>query len=400
MLDLRPVSAWFPRGSCCGPLLGFACSLALGVALAAGPSAAVTIDFDALAPGTPVATLGDVTFSVDPDVGLEVGTGLATTSGANYLASADGDGSFLSGDVITLEFAVPVRSLSLAVVSTMGTAPGAFTLFSDAGMATSGAPDAFLGMDEVFLLSIEPSAPIARAELRASAGGLFAFNPDDVTYAVPEPGVALMLTALLVPLLGFGRCARCVRSSPPRLERTSAMTPPLRLLVRAGSTALFLLLLPDGALAQRSVPVTVVNQPDVQATLNVNEPAFQPVMLQNSRSTTPSGMNVSLFTGVGVDPVPAGKRMVVQHLSYSISNAAMVGDPDCRTRVGFAPETKVHPLPIRRSFLGSGTELGVISIPFTIYLDEGEELEIVCGVRVTGTVFQRIGVTGYYVDLE
>lgn len=190
------------------------------VLLGVAPAAAVTVDFDDLTAGTPVSVLDDLTLSVDPaSVGLEVGTGLGTTSGANYLAAAMGDGSFLSGDVIRLDFAAPVRSLSLAVISTMGTAPGAFTLFSDAGTNVSGAPDSFLGMDEVYLLSIEPGTSFDHAELRAAAGGLFAFNVDDIVYAVPEPGAPLVLAALvLAGRQRRGRSAR-IRSTNPKEGR-------------------------------------------------------------------------------------------------------------------------------------------------------------------------------------
>jgi len=175
-------------------------SLATAVALAfflSAPAAAVTIDFDGLTPGTPVAVIGDVTFSIQPaSAGLVVGTGLATTSGANYLAAGSGDGSFLPGDVIQLTFATPVQAVALSVISSAGAAPGAFTLWTAAGSDSSAAPDAMLGFDEVHNLTVAPGTPFLVAELRAAAGGLFAFGVDDIDYTVPEPNALLGLGLL------------------------------------------------------------------------------------------------------------------------------------------------------------------------------------------------------------
>lgn len=188
----------------------------LAALLAGSPAAAQLIDFDALAPGTIVTTIAPATFShSDQGIDLVVASGLPSTSAPNALGAAylygptnDPQSLFLPGEVLALALAAPATQISLAVISTPGTPAGAFELSTPSGSTTSGAvPDAYVGDDEVFLLSFSSGVAFTSAELRSSyADGLFAFHVDDVF--VPEPSLGWLLAAGLPALATIGRRRR------------------------------------------------------------------------------------------------------------------------------------------------------------------------------------------------
>ncbi|MEZ4331721.1 MAG: hypothetical protein R3F35_08195 [Myxococcota bacterium] len=186
-----------------GTLLGLLFGL-----LNVDPARAQTIDFDGLPSGSVVTMVGSTTLGhAEPGIDLVVATGLPTTSAPNYLGAADPQSPtsdsqdlFLPGDTLQILLGSPVPSLSVVVLSTAGTPPGAFQLATPGGVVTSGAtPTAMRGDDEVFVLVADGSLPIDGAELRsASRDRLFAFHVDDIQ--VPEPqGVAVF--GLAIPSL-------------------------------------------------------------------------------------------------------------------------------------------------------------------------------------------------------
>lgn len=176
------------------------------------PSAqAATINFDELPAGAAVTTLEGVTFGSTTGLGLIVSNQFETTSSPNYLGVDDGGSQlFLAGDTITFDFASPIVSFSLNVVSTPNTPEGAFVL--DAGVAgndTSGAPTSILALGtEVFVLTVGSSTPFSSASLSGEPAGVYSFNIDDISYkpatTVPEPSTLLLLGPALA-LLVFHR---------------------------------------------------------------------------------------------------------------------------------------------------------------------------------------------------
>lgn len=160
--------------------------------------------------------------------------------------------------------------------------------------------------------------------------------------------------------------------------------------------------LPGFAQTARAVPVTVQNLPAVQAVKEVNNPALQPVQFTTERTTTIDAPTV-LFAGLRTDPpVPAGKRLVVQHLSYTIMSRDMSGDPRCSARVFEGTDIIVeHPLPIRADAVtGSGLEVATISQAMTLYANPGQTVGVSCVLTLNDSVTQTIGITGYYIDID
>lgn len=188
--------------------------------LATRPGVAAEIDFDDLAPGTPVGEISGVGFSENvPGYALAVVSRFETSSGQNGLGIADGGFEVLfPGDVITLDFATPVESLEIRFVSSPNTPAGVFSIASTTGVATSGtSPDQVLAdQGEVFSVSLEPAGPFEQAVITAGEG-LYSFNLDDIRF-VPEPavGVALLHGAALLLLLR--RTRRRPRSARRRLS--------------------------------------------------------------------------------------------------------------------------------------------------------------------------------------
>ncbi len=153
----------------------------------------------------------------------------------------------------------------------------------------------------------------------------------------------------------------------------------------------------DPAFAQRAVPVQVVNPPQVQVVEDLNAPVFQPVRLQATSSSFVANA-ATIGTSLAVDPVPPGKRMVVQHVSHALRGPQLLTDPECEIFVINTAEE--HPVPVRRTFGVSGVETAAFSIPITMYLDEGERLAVSCRIFANQTMTGRLAITGHYVNLK
>lgn len=157
--------------------------------------------------------------------------------------------------------------------------------------------------------------------------------------------------------------------------------------------------------AARSTPVNVVNFPEVQAVEEINQPAFQPAQFYNTRFTEIDGPGTTLLsTGVEADPedetpVPDGKRLVVQHVSYQMRSGGMEGQPLCGLRVRDDFDTVVrHPLPLTLSMFRDDRVV-TVSTPITVYVDPGHSISVSCSVLVTDDVNQTLGLTGYFIDM-
>ena len=193
---------------------------------AAQQAVAVVIDFDALPAGTPVTTISGVTFSSSVNAlgyTLEVSDLYDTDSGENYLAVDDpdpiGDGVFLMGDTITLDFAAPITSLSVSFISTP-LFPDWGSLFSIetlVGTAVNTLPPDTTLLDggEVYRVTFSSATAFSSATLASLViadppdpffGSLYAFNIDTIEFeladggTVPVPGSLLLLLAALPAL--------------------------------------------------------------------------------------------------------------------------------------------------------------------------------------------------------
>jgi hypothetical protein len=138
---------------------------------------------------------------------LQVRSELGTTSPVRYLGLDTPDGALVSGDSVTLSFDGTVHALGLFVMGETQTfAAGDFELRTNAGglVRNVATPDRPLDDGEAFFLGIIDGAGFGQAELEsfdAGGSGLFVYDVDDVTTAVPEPAGAL---PLVCALLGLG----------------------------------------------------------------------------------------------------------------------------------------------------------------------------------------------------
>lgn len=170
-----------------------------------------TIDFESLPPGTLVTSLGDVTFSTNIEgYSLVVSDVFDATSGENYLGVDDGGLEvFFPGDVVMLDFAVPVSSISVSFISSPDTPRGIFVIDTPSGMSTSGAtPDNVLSdSGEIFTVSFQSATPFVSAQLFADlslgdGSGIISFNIDDITFIlVPIPSALLLLSCGLCSII-------------------------------------------------------------------------------------------------------------------------------------------------------------------------------------------------------
>ena len=160
-------------------------------------------------------------------------------------------------------------------------------------------------------------------------------------------------------------------------------------------------LAPSTLLAQsgRSTPVNVVNFPAVQSVEEVNNPAFQPYQGTNSRVDTISVAGVTLLsTAIELEPVPAGKRVVVQHLSFRASGEDILHiSCSARVRIGF-DQIVLHPLPLVADEFRT-EEVFRVTVPITMYADPDQRIGVSCSIRTTDDVFLQVGVSGYQIDL-
>ena len=197
----------------------------LGIALVAialllaTKAQAVVIDFDGLSPGAPVTSIEGVTFSSNTGLDLIVSDVFDAASGENYLGVDDGLSEvFLPsfGDVVTLDFASAITSLSVSFISTPAAPIGIYSITTALGsVASLATPDATLSDGgEVFIVTFTSATPFLSADL--SGGDDFdlvhSFNIDDITFdedvvTVAEPpgyvlvglGVLLLLARRLTP---------------------------------------------------------------------------------------------------------------------------------------------------------------------------------------------------------
>ena len=116
---------------------GCAVSLCLSLSLFTVGAQAVVIDFDSLSAGDPVNTLSGVTFSSNTGLQLIASDVFDAASGSNQLGVDDGgDEVFLPfwNDLVTLDFASPITSLSVSFVSTPGAPVGTYSIGTALGI--------------------------------------------------------------------------------------------------------------------------------------------------------------------------------------------------------------------------------------------------------------------------
>ncbi len=169
------------------------------------------------------------------------------------------------------------------------------------------------------------------------------------------------------------------------------------------AAVLTIFLTPSAALAGRTIPVTVTNLPETVATVDVDSPVNQPFQFSDyGSSDIPDGGVTVLGTGMEMeDPVPEGKRLVIQHISFSISGTGIEHQPQILARVideSFRTVVE-HPIPLTMSNYGERKVL-TASLPITLYVEEGQKAGILIIVRTSKNIFKRLALTGYYVDVD
>ena len=168
------------------------------------------VNFDDLAPGEIVSEINGVSFSSSVSgygLNLVVSTGNLTTSMSNYLGVDDSFSDlFLGGDEIYLEFAVPVKSLSVSFISTANTDEGVYSIETPYATVSNGLADLVFDpedpfSDEVFVVTVVSDTPFTTASLISDLG-VQSFNIDDIEFQpVPLPGAIWLLAS------GFGLIA-------------------------------------------------------------------------------------------------------------------------------------------------------------------------------------------------
>jgi len=110
--------------------------------------------------------------------------------------------------------------------------------------------------------------------------------------------------------------------------------------------------------------------------------------------------NTLLFTGESTEPVPAGKRLFVQHIFFRLTSTEMIGAPICQARVlNGGMEIVSLPVLMTKTQYSTDTEVATASQPIMLYADPGMVVDFACTVRVSADVTERFGVTGYFIDI-
>jgi hypothetical protein len=158
---------------------------------------------------------------------------------------------------------------------------------------------------------------------------------------------------------------------------------------------------------------TVIN--DETNPVNVREVGIPVIQLYQEDDTTNTQFIVGTST-LGLEMsqvVPEGKRLVVQHVSVSVSSQDPDLDMRCATFGGifdgkFGRITPSHALMLgaqyRKEDITGRTVGRDASQPITLYIDEGLSVEIGCffsrALSSSDNVFMQGSVTGYLIDIE
>jgi hypothetical protein len=189
---------------------------------AALPNQVSTLDFDSETAGTLIpsgSSLDDITFTYAiAGLSLKVTDAFDTTSGANSLGLTGGDEAMLDGDSITLDTASPVLAMGLFVITSDPALASEIELITSVGTAlNSGTELSTLGDGGlIYFLGLVSTTQFSSATLDFADDGEinFAYNVDDITTAVPEPGtLPLIGIGLVVTAVGRRRLAaaeRCI----------------------------------------------------------------------------------------------------------------------------------------------------------------------------------------------
>ncbi len=132
-------------------------------------------------------------------------------------------------------------------------------------------------------------------------------------------------------------------------------------------------------------------------------PFNQPFQFDDYNSSTITGLT-SLSIGVTSPLVPAGKRLVIQHISFNLSSTGIDSDPLCRVDVldytsGSPQWVVTHFLqPVRYERAYSRISY-ISSQTLPLYAEPDYRVQVACSASVTEDTSLSAALTGYFVDL-
>lgn len=132
-------------------------------------------------------------------------------------------------------------------------------------------------------------------------------------------------------------------------------------------------------------------------------PFNQPFQFDDYNSSTITGPT-SLSIGVSSPLVPAGKRLVIQHISFNLSSTGIEFDPVCDVDVldytsGSPQWVVTHILqPVRYERAYSRVSY-ISSQPLPLYAEPDYKIQVGCSAVVTENTSLSAALTGYFVDL-
>jgi len=132
-------------------------------------------------------------------------------------------------------------------------------------------------------------------------------------------------------------------------------------------------------------------------------PYNQPFQFDDYNSSTITGPT-SLAIGVSSPLVPAGKRLVIQHVSFNLSTTGIEADPVCDVDVinyssGSPQWVVTHTLqPVRYERAYSRISY-ISSQPIPLYAEPDWKIQVSCSAVVTENTSLSVALTGYFVDL-